>query len=56
MKDKKIKRIPYGVANYELLVQQNSYYVDKTTFLPVVEEAGNRKEGTGKIPGFPCWV
>ena len=41
MKDKKIKRIPYGVANYELLVQQNSYYVDKTTFLPVVEEAGN---------------
>jgi hypothetical protein len=41
MKDKNIKRIPYGVANYELLVQQNSYYVDKTTFLPVVEEAGN---------------
>ena len=41
MKDKKIKRIPYGVANYELLVQQNSYYVDKTPFLPVVEEAGN---------------
>jgi len=38
---KKIKKIPYGVANYELLVQQNSYYVDKTTFLPVVEEAGN---------------
>jgi hypothetical protein len=41
MKDKKIKKIPYGVANYELLVQQNSYYVDKTTYLPVVEEAGN---------------
>ncbi|UCH92194.1 MAG: AAA family ATPase [Candidatus Aminicenantes bacterium] len=41
MKDKKIKKIPYGLANYELLVQQNSYYVDKTTFLPVVEEAGN---------------
>ncbi len=41
MTDKKIKRIPYGVANYELLVHQNSYYVDKTSFLPVVEEAGN---------------
>jgi hypothetical protein len=41
MKDKKIKKIPYGLANYELLVQQNSYYVDKTLFLPVVEEAGN---------------
>jgi hypothetical protein len=41
MKDKKIKRIPYGLANYELLVQQNCYYVDKTIFLPTVEEAGN---------------
>jgi hypothetical protein len=41
MKDMKIKRIPYGVANYELLVQQNSYYVDKTIFLPTVEEVGN---------------
>jgi hypothetical protein len=41
MKNKKIKKIPYGLANYELLVQQNCYYVDKTTFLPLVEEAGN---------------
>jgi len=41
MTDMKIKRIPYGVANYELLVQQNCYYVDKTIFLPTVEEAGN---------------
>jgi hypothetical protein len=41
MTDKKIKKIPYGVANYELLVHQNSYFVDKTPFLPVVEEAGN---------------
>jgi hypothetical protein len=41
MKDMKIKRIPYGVANYELLVQQNSYYVDKTTFLPILEKVGN---------------
>jgi hypothetical protein len=41
MKDKTIKKIPYGLANYELLVQQNCYYVDKTMFLPAVEEAGN---------------
>jgi hypothetical protein len=41
VKDKKIKKIPYGLANYELLVQQNCYYVDKTTFLLLVEEAGN---------------
>lgn len=41
MTGKKIKRIPYGVANYELLVHSNFYYVDKTSFLPVVEDAGN---------------
>lgn len=41
MKDKKIKRIPSGLANYELLVQQNCYYVDKTIFLSTVEEFGN---------------
>jgi hypothetical protein len=41
MKDKKIKTIPYGLANYELLVQQNGYYVDKTMFLRDLEGAGN---------------
>jgi hypothetical protein len=41
MTDKKIKRIPYGLANYELMVQQNCYYVDKTMFLAAVENAGN---------------
>jgi len=41
MTDKTIKRIPYGLANYELLVEQNCYYVDKTMFLPAVETAGN---------------
>ncbi len=41
MTDKTVKRIPYGLANYELLVQQNCYYVDKTPFLPAVEKAGN---------------
>ncbi|HLP61199.1 MAG TPA: AAA family ATPase [Candidatus Deferrimicrobium sp.] len=38
---KNIKRIPYGLANYELLVRQNSYYVDKTMYLSALEEAGN---------------
>ena len=41
MKDNKIKRIPYGLANYERLVQQNCYYVDKTMFLPALEETGH---------------
>jgi len=41
MTDKKIKRIPYGVANYERVVQTNCYYVDKTMYLRTVEEAGD---------------
>jgi hypothetical protein len=41
MSNKMIKRIPYGLANYELVVQQNCYYVDKTMYLPFVEEGGN---------------
>jgi hypothetical protein len=41
MNNQKVKTIPYGVANYELLVEQNGYYVDKTMFLPTLEKAGN---------------
>jgi hypothetical protein len=39
MKDTKIKKIPYGVANYERVVQKNCYYVDKTMYLRTVEES-----------------
>jgi hypothetical protein len=41
MKDKKIKRIPYGVANYERVVHKNCYYVDKTMYLRTIEESGD---------------
>ena len=41
MKDKKIKKIPYGVANYERVVQKNYYYVDKTMYLRTIEESGD---------------
>lgn len=39
--EKKVKPIPYGLANYERLVQKNCYYVDKTMFLRTVEKAGD---------------
>jgi hypothetical protein len=39
MTDTKIKKIPYGVANYERVVQKNCYYVDKTMYLRTVEES-----------------
>jgi hypothetical protein len=41
MSETKIKRIPYGLANYERLVQKNCYYVDKTLYLKQIEDAGD---------------
>ena len=32
------KRIPYGVSNFVEVVEQNQYYVDKTMYLPLLEE------------------
>ncbi len=34
----KAKRIPYGVSNFVEVVEQNQYYVDKTMYLPLLEE------------------
>ena len=36
MKDKKIKKIPYGLANYARVVQKHCYYVDKTMYLKTI--------------------
>lgn len=33
------KRIPYGVSNFVEVVEQNQYYVDKTMFLPLLENS-----------------
>lgn len=38
---KNIKRIPYGVSNFVEVVEQNQYYVDKTMYLPLLEEQPN---------------
>ena len=37
MISKTTKRIPYGVADYGRMKRDNSYYVDKTHFIPLVE-------------------
>jgi hypothetical protein len=34
-----VKRIPYGIADYGRLRELNGYYVDKTHFIPRLEEA-----------------
>ncbi len=41
MTDNTIKRIPYGLGNYERVVQRNCYYVDKTMYLKAIEETGD---------------
>ncbi len=37
MSNEPIKRIPYGLADYRRMRQDNSYYVDKTRFIPLLE-------------------
>ncbi len=34
------KPIPYGLANYKQIREENYYYVDKTRYLPLLEEVG----------------
>ena len=37
---KKIKKIPYGIADFEKIQSKGFYYVDKTRFIPLIESAG----------------
>ena len=32
-----VKRLPYGITDFEAVVEQNQYYVDKTMYLPLLE-------------------
>ncbi|MCK5509757.1 MAG: AAA family ATPase, partial [Desulfobacterales bacterium] len=34
------KKIPYGIADFELIRRYDYYYVDKTGFIPLIEAAG----------------
>ncbi len=40
MDNLKTKGIPYGISDYGRLVKEDWYYVDKTTYLPVLEKVG----------------
>ena len=33
-------RIPYGISNYEKLINDGAYYVDRTTYIPKLESLG----------------
>ena len=34
----KVKGLPYGVARFEEVRNENFYYVDKTMYLPLLED------------------
>jgi len=41
MNGQTLKKIPYGVANYDLFRRENLYYVDKTSYIRTIEEKGH---------------
>ena len=41
MEKKEVKGIPYGVASFEEVRSKGRYYVDKTMYLPLLEEAND---------------
>ena len=41
MEQANVKGIPYGVASFEQLRNENLYYVDKTMYLPLLENMSN---------------
>ena len=36
--EQQVKQIPYGVADFATVIEQNLYYVDKTMFIPELEK------------------
>jgi len=40
MSELEMKKIPYGISDYDLLRRENYYYVDKTRYIPIIENAG----------------
>ena len=34
-----VKQVPYGVADFAMVIEQNLYYVDKTMFIPELESS-----------------
>ena len=37
----KIKKLPYGVSDFEYVMRGNYYYVDKTMYIPLIEDQPN---------------
>ena len=38
--NEEIKNIPYAISDYDLMRRENYYYVDKTQYIPIIENIG----------------
>ena len=38
-----MKKLPYGISNYEELVEDNYYYVDKTSYIEKLENLAEKR-------------
>ena len=38
-----IKKLPYGISNYEELIEDNYYYVDKTKYIEMLENMAQKR-------------
>ena len=43
--DQNMKRLPYGINDFEAVIEQNQYYVDKTMFIPELEKQPSQLHG-----------
>lgn len=41
METKKAPQIPYGISDFVRMRTENYYYVDKTMYLPLIEDAAS---------------
>ena len=39
----KVKKLPYGISNYEELIEDNYYYVDKTMYIEMLENLAEKR-------------
>ena len=38
-----MKKLPYGISNYEELITENYYYVDKTKYIEILENLAEKR-------------
>ena len=43
--EQQVKLLPYGVADFFTVIEQNLYYVDKTMFIPELEKQPSQLHG-----------